>query len=239
MKLHHFPNHIFEQDTFVVHDDFTHFVDGDQWTMLDADTGATVAEDADGVNGVVTLTTGATDNNEANLATSNEVLLFAAGKPMRGIWYIQYAEANTDDANVAVGFADAPGANLLQDDGAGVSTSLNSAALIYKLDGGTVWRCYTENNGSSTDTVSTATAGGADYQKLEIIARAIDGSIDEYEVTFFVDNVALRDSNNNEIKHTVSYTSATQMDVVAGYVKAGGANSEVLDVDYVTVAKKR
>lgn len=210
-------------------DDFTHFVDGDTWTMLDADSGSSVAEDADGQHGVVQLICATTDNNEAALATSNELFLFAADKSFRLATRIQYTEVNTDDANVAFGFADAFGANLITDDGAGVGIA-NSGVLIYKLDGGTVWRCNSENNGVSTDTVSTKTAGGSSYQTLEIVGRAVDGT--NYELTFFCDGEPLRDSLGRPIMHRLAYASATNMDFGV-YLKTGGAQTETLNVDYL------
>jgi len=136
MKLLHYPRSLFERGQMELADDFTHFSDGDAWTKLDADSGATVAIDADGTDGVMLLTTGATDNNEASLASTNELFLFAADRAIVIEAHLQFAEANTDDANVAFGLADAWGANLLGDNGAGPKSSY-SGCLIYKADGDT------------------------------------------------------------------------------------------------------
>jgi hypothetical protein len=195
------------------------------------DSGSVTVGDAHG--GIIALvpsdgTVG--DNDEAGLYTINEVFKIQAGKPMRCGALLQFSEANTDDANVFFGFASAFGANLLVDDGAGPRTSGNVVG-IYKVDGGTVWRCVTRygSTTSVTDSVSTTTAGGSSYQLLEV--NIIDqGSVGSVQVTFTVNGETLRDSNGNPIVHQFPVASATEMQFGA-YVKNGGANLETLNID--------
>lgn len=220
---------MFERGQKGVSDHFYWYISPHMWTSLAADAGSSVASSGDSTNTDVVLTTGATDNNECAVRTTNEHFLFAADKPLIFEARIQYAEANTDDANVAVGFANAVGANLMVDDGAGPKTSF-SGGMIYKVDGGTVWRAASSLGTTQTLTASTTTAGGASYQVLRMEFLPINGT--DLEVTFFVDGVQLKDSNNLPIKHTVIYASATEMHAFV-YVKAGGANSEVVNVDYI------
>lgn len=179
--------------------------------------------------GVIQGATGATDNNEVMARSTNEVALFQTDSAMIFESRVQFTEVNTDDANVAVGLADAAAANLLSDDGGGDNIN-SSGALIFKVDGETVWRCACENNGTIRETQSVQTAGGASYQTLRIEVRAVDGT--NLEICYFLDGKPLTDSNNRPIKHTLAYASATEMRLVAGYLKAGGANSETLNVDY-------
>ena len=181
------------------------------------------------------LTATNTDNNEVCLASTNELFKFADDKPFVAECRLQYAEANTNQANVAFGFADAMGANLIADDGASVGIN-SSGVLIYKATGGTVWRCNSENNTAATDTVSISTAGGASYQRLTIVGRPVNGT--QYELTFFLDGAALRDSANKAIKHTLLYASSTEMDFGV-YLKTGSATEEIVNVDYVYFACKR
>lgn len=217
-------------------DDFFWYISPHMWTSLAADANSSVAIDADDPGGVVVINTGdSVDNNEAALPTTNELVVWAADKPWYAEARIQYSEINTSAANVAFGFADAMGANLITDDGAGVGIN-SSGALIYKLDGGTVWRANTENNSVTTDTVSTSTAGGSSYQRLGIESIPVDGT--NHEVTFFLDGRPLRDSNNRAIKHTVAYASATDMDFGV-YAKAGAANALTVKVDYVYFCRRR
>lgn len=191
---------------------------------------------SDAHGGVISGSTGATDNNEIMVRSTNEVFKFQADAPFYFEVCLQYTEANTDDANVAVGLADAAGANLLVDDGGGAGIN-SSGVLIYKVDGGTVWRCNSENNAVVTDTVSIQTAGGSSYQRLGISGLAVDGT--NYEIEFSLDGKPLTDSNNKAIKHTLAYASATEMRLVVAYVKAGSANSETVLVDYVHFNGKR
>jgi hypothetical protein len=226
------PAFMLEKDNWYISGpeaDFIRFIDADLWTALAADSGASVAIDPDGVGGLLLITTGATDNNEAAIATTNELFLFAANKPFWVEGRVQYAEAATDDANIAFGLADAMGANLLSDNGGGDNIN-SSGALIFKVDGGTVWRFATTNNSVTTETVSQQTAGGSSFQTIRIEVH--DDGPSNVMVVPLVDGKYLTDSNNNTIKHRVAVASATEMDYGA-YAKAGGGNSEVLTVDYL------
>lgn len=221
---------------FEVFDDFFWYLSPHLWTSLAADGGSSVAIDDDGTGGVLTLTTGATNNNECAVVTTNELFDIIADQPISAEGRIQYTEANTDDANVAFGFMDAFGADALLDDGAGPAASFDGA-IIYKVDGETVWRCQSSNGTSKTTTVTTATAGGSSYQRLGIDIQDLDGT--SAEITFFLDGQPLLDSTfRRPIKHTLAIASTTQMDF-GFYVKAGSANSETPNVDYLWACQRR
>ena len=217
-------------------DDFDHFITADRFTATASDGGGVT--ETDGAGGLVTIDTSdstAGDNDETYLLTSNEIFLLAANKPISFETYIKYAEANTDDANVAVGVCDAVAADTILDDGAGMKATFDGA-VIYKVDGGSVWRCMSSNGTTRTDSISTTTAGGSSYQKLVI-------KIDHYNttnctITYHVDGVQLEDSNGVLIEHKVLYASATEMNAFIG-VKNGGANEETVVVDYISCLQKR
>ena len=209
--------------TFFIEDNFGWYVDIHQWTKLVADTTPTVAHGGDGSPPHVALATDATDNNEVMLRSTNESFLMADNRPIFGSVKIQFTEANTDDANVFVGFIDAAGANLLVDNGAGPKTTASGFG-IFKVDGGTVWKCFSSKSTTQTITASTTTAGGSAYQVLEVEFQPI--SSPEGMVYFWGDGVQLVDSNQKPISHLVTHTSATEMHFVPCYAKAGGANSE-------------
>ena len=229
--------------TFSLFDDFIG-LDSTRWNTIATDVGASVAIDTAGVGGVVQLTTGGTDNNEAYLYT-NEILKIAANKPLELEARIQFAEANVDDANVLVGVMDAVAANHIVDDGAGLVASFDGAC-IYKVDGENRWRVKSSNGTTNTDSETDVTAGGANYQLLRIRIDPVSDS--EAEITFWIDENGgqnpsqVREYNANprtpSIKHTVSLTAMTEIALVIG-VKAGGANSEVVSVDYVNFAATR
>lgn len=230
MKLLELPPALRMRRQFGVFDDFLWFVTAHLWTSLAADSGASAGV-GDAAGGILALVTGGTNNNEASVKSTNELFLLAAEKPLLYEARLQFSEANTDDANVAVGFANAWGADLLVDDGAGPKSSF-SGALIYKVDGGTKW-CFRTSVGTSyVDTVSQHTAGGSSYQTLRIEIRQATAGASGLEAVPFIDGQQMLDANGKPIKHALTYTSATEMNAGA-YVKAGGANSETLNVDYI------
>lgn len=235
-----YPGFLAEKDTFSLGSDFLNFATGtDGWTSLVVDAGTSVAS-GDTRGGVVILTTAATDNNEAMIRSTNELFLPTAGRPSFCRARINLTEVNTDDANFFFGFASAAGADLLVDNGGGVRTT-GSIFCIYKIDGGTVWRCTTRNASDVTDTISTmanAMTTGT-YQELEI--RIEEFTTAQCVVTFLVDGVYLRDNTsfNNVITHRVAYASLEEMNFVAAYIKAGSANSETPRTDWAIAAQAR
>lgn len=210
-------------------DDFLWYISPHLWTTT-GDTNNTATITANAVGGVLALTTVNTDNDQVMVATTNATFKFQAGANIVYEARVQYAEANTDDANVAIGFSSDFTTDLLLDNGGGPDTN-HSGALIYKVDGGTAWLCQTSKGTTQSSTTSTTTAGGADYHTFRIEARDVDGS--NVEVTFFYDDQPLRDSNNKAIKHTVAFSSALAMKPGV-LVKAGGANVETVSIDYIT-----
>lgn len=228
-------------DTFVIDDDFAWYVTAHNWTSLAADTNSSVAATA-AAGGVLAINTGdATDNNEAGVFTTNEVFKMAAGKPLYAKCRLQYSEINTNAANVFFGFADAPGANLIADNGGtnNLPAISNSGVCFFKYDGGSTWRVYSKNGADTDSTDTGVTAGGSSYVTLEIIGNVVDGSLDEYEFVFKVDGNYVRDTTYNRIvKHKITYTSATEMDLGV-YCKAGGGSTLTVNVDRIFAKAKR
>lgn len=225
------------REQYAVFDDFDYYVNADRWTVLASDTNATAAHEGSVGKTRVKLFTGdAILNNEAAIATTNEVFKFIANKAIVCEGLIEYAESATDDAKVAFGMADAIGANLITD--AGTAVTATDALLIYKTTDSTVWKFHTEINGTSTTTTSATTAGGTSAQTLRI--EAVPRSSSVFECRPYVDGVQLKDANGVPIMHTVTLGTATDMDFGA-YVKSGSGTSgqETLYVDYLYAAQVR
>lgn len=221
---------------FSVFDDFHWLVTAHTWTTLVADTTPTVTV-GDARGGICALFTDTTDNNEVAIRTTAEIFKPTADRPMYGVASIQYSENDTNKANVFVGFASAIGANLLVDNGAGVRTS-GSVFCIYKVDGGTVWRCHTRNGSDYTDSISSTTAGGSAYQQLEIIVEEFSST--HCVVTFKVDGAYLRDATTNAvIEHRVAYASNTEMHFGVYAKSGGGAGGETVNVDWAAAGQVR
>jgi hypothetical protein len=227
-----------ELDTIQIFSDFTE--DQADTVFIDTitDSGTVAIGDALGGIAVLTPSDGSVgDNDEAYYACPNEVFKLTATKPIYGKARIQFTEANTDDANVAFGFQNAVGANSILDNGAGLKVSGDTFA-IYKVDGGTVWKCVSVVNGGTANvSTSVTTAGGASYQVLEVIQND-DGRSATATFVFKCDGLYLRDSNNAIITHSVPYASATETQVFVG-VKNGDTNLETLNADYVIAKQKR
>lgn len=227
MKLLELPDALKNRRVFGFLDDFEWYLSPHRFTSLAADAGVTAPAVGDAAGGVLTMATGATDNNEVAARTTNEVFLFAADRPALYEALVSFTEANTDDANVAVGWADAWGADLLLDNGQGPKASF-SGALIYKVDGETTWRFCTSLGTSRTVTALANTAGGA-YQTLRIEARE-QGTV--VELVPIIDGKQALDANGRLVKHAIALGTPTEMHAGV-YLKAGGANSETLRVDYL------
>jgi hypothetical protein len=155
-------------DTVELVDDFFG-LDTTTWLTTTTDSG-TVAEDADGINGIVTLTPSdgsVGDNDEAYLYT-NEWAKFLADKPFSLMARLQYAEAATDDANILFGIGEGFGAaNTLQDNGAGPPADYDGCCF-FKVDGETRWRFESSLGTTQETTILNVTAGGAGFVCLGI-----------------------------------------------------------------------
>lgn len=209
-------------------DHFLYFVTGDHWTSVLTDSGGASVSDA--ANGILTITASdgsVVDNDQSYVKATTETLLFAANRSINFAALCQYAEANTDDANIFIGFCNAVAAELLIDDGGGVKSSFSGAAF-YKVDGGTVWHVISSVGTTRTDTTTDITAGGSAYHLFEIEFRAIDSTTGE--ISFLYDGAVVTDSNGRPVKHQITYTGATEMQAGFG-VKNGDSNLETLKVD--------
>lgn len=219
-----------------VDDDFLHLVTGDDWTTLVADGGTSVAV-GDTENGVVALTTGATNNNEAAIRTTAKIFLVGNDKPHFFETKLKWTEANTDDANVFAGFSSVLIANQMVDDGAGPATSM-TGAFFYKVDGSTTWACGVSLG--STQTLVTLTAANS----LNKIAQTISANFVTLKIEILPKTTTVADVIfyiDDKVVYKITdwvYTSAAAM-YAGAYVKAGSANSEVLNVDYISAFKVR
>lgn len=227
---------------FGISDDFDYFVTGDRWTDLSGDGGSWAVSDA--VGGIIAGNPGGgtpLDNDEAYLHGNTEIFLFADEKPLEAQCRLQFTEAATDDANILFGFMDAWGANSLQDNGGGPPDSY-SGAVIFKLDGETVWRFETSLTTAQTTTASRDTAGGAGNQSLMIRVMSSDDTT--VELSPWIDPNGgqdfkqMKDANDVNIKHFITLGSPTEMAIGFG-VKNGSANQETLNVDWVWAQQLR
>ncbi len=222
-------------------DDCFNATTGGTFTHLVADSGSSIAV-ADSAGGVLTFTTGATDNNECTRYTTEKPFLVAANLPLLFDARLSYTENATNKANIFVGFSSAFAANLMVDDGAGPATNM-SAAGFFKIDsagtGEPMWHVIVSLATTQTLVALTAansldktlhTSGGGTYQNLRVEIRPTSSTT--AEVSFFIDNVQVY-----KIAEW-TYTSIAQMGA-GTYLKAGGAGGEVLSLDYLYCSQQR
>jgi hypothetical protein len=213
--------------------------------FVDTITDSGSAAVGDAVNGVMVLTPSdgtVGDNDEVYLASANELFKFAADQPFMGGCRLQFTETAGGVYNAAFGFANAVAADMLVDNGGGPRAS-GSTAVIYKVDGGTVWRAQTRNNSIATDSISTTTAGGTNYQELEIEVTPIDAT--RVQVVFRCGDIIgpttyLTDATTGfPITHVVTVASSTEMQIFVGAKLGAATNNDVLNVDYIRFAATR
>jgi hypothetical protein len=234
--LDKFADFDLRRQTYGVFSHFEDFVTGGRFTDTSADSGAAVAN-VDAAGGVVTLTTGATDNNECYLLSTKELFLWATNKPAWASCRLKYSEASTSAANVAFGFMNAVGADSIVNDGAALVASYSGAAF-FKVDGGTLWQVETSIGASRTGTATlnaassldkaAHTAASTDYQWLDI--EIIPFSSTQLHANFYINSVLVQ-------RILQTYTNVTEMAVFAG-VKAGSGSSEVVSVDFLGALQK-
>lgn len=230
------PNFDMRRQTFGISDHFEDaLVSGDRWTVTTENSGA--VNNIDGAGGQITIVSGATDNNETYLESTKEIFLFANGKPLRAACRIKYSEASGSAANVGWGLMNAPGADSILDDGAGLKASY-SGASFYKVDGGTNWiveaSLATTRYGQTTLTAANSldklakAAAGSSFQWHEIEVVPISST--QARVDFFIDSVHVAST-------LMTYTSATEMALWAG-VKTGSGNALTATIDYLGCEQK-
>lgn len=136
-------------------DDFL-YLDTQKWQSIDdGGTGTNTANNVAG--GQVSIVTTASDNDYHVMASMAKSFQFANGKPA---WFeaeFSLTEANTDDANIVLGFCSTTSGGILVANGAGLPSTFDGA-LFYKVDGGTSW-----NFGVSAGSTQELVAGLAPF----------------------------------------------------------------------------
>ncbi|MES2342309.1 MAG: hypothetical protein V4597_11570 [Pseudomonadota bacterium] len=172
-------------------------------------------------------------NREVYVATTNALFALTASHNLYAECFCQFAEANTNKANVAFGFMNSVGAASMQDTTGEPKTTF-SGAVIYKVPGGTVWKTCSSVGTTQTVTTSTTTAGGAAYHRLAIEINPVSATL--AEVTYWVDDVQLQAAGGRPgqslIKDQLTYTGAVNMQLFA-CLKNGSTTPETLLVDYM------
>ena len=195
---------------------------------VDTSDGTPAVDVGDAVNGVLSIASGATDENETYISSMHEIFKFLTDKRMFFEARVKLTEADTDKANIIIGLSDAIGADTLQDAGAGPAASYDGACF-FKVDGGTVWQFESSNAGSQDSEADVGDFDDATWTKLGFFYDYNDGVT--ANITPFVNGVA-------GTTVTLTIAGLAEMHLLMG-VKAGSGNAETLLVDYIHVAVER
>ncbi len=236
MNLSRFTAPLMDLQTVYIFDDF--WQDQSDINAIDTVTDSGTVAMGDDVNGVATLTPSdstVADNDEAYLASPNEIYKFGTNREIYGKFKFRYTAVVAADPNVAVGFQNAVGANSIADNG-GVKTS-GSTVAVEKKDGETAFRCTTACNGTAVTTLSNKAIAAATDYVVEVELKDWDGV--SMMATFRVDGEFLKDVNNSVIRHTVPIASATEMQLWAGIKLGAATNNDTLLLDYWYGAQTR
>lgn len=222
-----------EVDTLVVYDHFFNDqVDAIGGVDTVTDSGTVLMNDVAGGQVVLTPSDGTVaDNDEAYYATPNEVFLVATGKPLYGRCRLKMTETTADKFNFAFGFQNAVGANSLIDDGGGPKVSGDTIAVFKKDGGGAFFYACAYVNGTGTATKSKTPIVTGTWYDVEIFG--VDNGDGTWAVSYKVDGNYLRDSVTNVvISHSVSVTSATEMQMWLGAKLGAATNNDTLTADF-------
>lgn len=216
-------------------EDWNEYTSGNKWTTTTAG-GGQAAVTSSSAFGILNLApTDSTQDREVYVETTNSLFALTNNKALLAEAYIQYTEANVNNACIAFGFMSAVGAASMQSfaNGNAPKTSF-TGAIIYKVGGGTQWKTCSSVGSTQNINQSDTTAGGAAYVRLKVLLEPVSSTI--CEVTYYVDGNQLKTSGGRPgqtlIKDQLTYTGALGMQLFV-CCKNGSTTPETLNVDYI------
>jgi len=179
------------------------------WRLTDTDDGTCTGTGTAGGQVDILVGAGAADNESAILHTDEEVFLIAADKPIKFGCRIKWTEANTDDANVAVGLTThIDAAATLGDNGIGPSKSVTQDTVcFFKVD----------SRGPGAPRLTNSWSA---YTQMDDATSPSVGVPGEFRVTELTQDVALNGKNNvhsgsfQVLEFVILPFSSTSMDVI-------------------------
>jgi hypothetical protein len=205
------------------------------WTLTnDGATGTNAFQDA--VGGIFNLVTAASDNDHNALSLQHETFKFAAGKRLWLEARVKLAEANTNTASWWVGLTDTLTTGGLQADAAGPLASYDGA-LIYKAEA-MVLNFESSNAGTQVTSAAEVTSVTDTWNRVGFF---FDGGNSSSATSATLTPFYAVNGSNTFVKgaaQTITLSGLEEMHLVIG-VKAGSANAETLQIDYVKCVAER
>ena len=246
MKGHAPVDYAGRRHSFQYWNDFDAEVDANELVVTAASTGTAVV--GNGTWGIIPLITAATNNDDVTIEHPNEIVSFEADKPWTACFLIAWNEVNIDDENIAIGVANAPGSGMCVNDGGGFISTNTSCAVLFKVDGGTVWKC-TAGASAATQAANVKTSNvpassgisgvNLGWQWCEIIWTPVSSTLGYVE--FRINDRDLRDvsvEGQPRIRIPVVIGAAATMALFAS-IKAGAAQVSTLNVDLWGIVGRR
>lgn len=210
--------------TIFMDDFFMYGATGDMWTLVEDAGKAGTDAVLDDAAGWYQHYCDGDDNDESYLASEGESWKLASGKPL---WFeakVRLTEANTDDANWIVGLIEGGGAaNTLLDNGGGPPANYDGVCF-FKVDG-TMYIQFETSIAATQVTNATFNA-------------FVSGTA--YRLGFHWDGVSTVTPYVNGVAGTAHTMATTGGECNACFgVKAGGANEEAIEIDYIKIVQLR
>jgi len=218
-------------------DDFYNYTTAGLWTTVAASSGTVAADDTQTSGKVsdILVTTAATAHDYAGIKTTKQNFLFDL-RPMQ--LYGQFtwganAASTAQSAGVMLGFGSTATTMSMT---TGAPTLTGTAAVLYRSESGTVWKCSSlAHGGTQTDSTSNVSAVDGTY-KLEIGVSVWDSA--NVLVNYFVNDIQLTDANNIPIQHKVAIASADKMNGF-GLFQALTTSVQTGNIGYFGYAQRR
>jgi len=193
-----------------------------------ADDGSGTMATGDNLDGYVTLTSDATNNDASTMGSIAEWFKFQTDKKLFFEARVKCTEAATNAANLFVGISDLITVDIMKDDGAGPADSFDGAGF-YKCDANMYWEFIASNLTDQDENSDMVAYVSATWYRLGFAYDFNDGVTGK--ITPYVNGTAY---------DVVDITIAGLAEMhLALSVKAGGANAEALICDYIRVIADR
>jgi len=196
------------------------------WNDAITDGGAIDVIDA--INGVISIATYTTDEDESYISTQHQVFKFQTDKNLFFEAKVKLTEAGAAKSNIIIGLSDTVSADILQDASAGPAASYDGV-VFFKVDGESVWQFEASNAGAQDTETSIGAFTDATWTTLGFSYDYNDGVT--AIITPYVNGVA-----GTAVSLTIA--GLAEMNILLG-LKAGSAAAETLLVDYVDVQYER
>jgi hypothetical protein len=234
-KIGDFHDSLIKRRTIGGFEDFSYYSSGSNYTTTKSSSFTVAAGNSTG--GICIITGDTSANDYGYVGTTNKILSITNNYPIYIETMLQYTEQNTNAANVMFGVSSAAlTSNGMQATSTGEPPSSWSGAVIYKVNGGTMWKTKSSvgstSPGASQSNTVAGTSSATAQQWLGISIEPVSATI--AEVTYYVDGQQLYVANQiTPIKDQLTYTGAAQMAVFVGLMQTSTVNAEILNVDYV------